>query len=162
MITRIVLTCIVLLASARCTPAQSARSCTIAHVSDGDSIKCRDGARVRLIGIDAPELDQEPFGKRSRAALERRIPPGSVVALEFDVQARDRYGRYLAYVWLDGRLINEEQVAEGYAATITVPPNVRLAERLRTALASARERQAGLWADDGFECRPEDHRRKRC
>jgi micrococcal nuclease len=162
MITRIVLTFIALLASAPCTPAHSTRSCTIAHVSDGDSIKCRDGARVRLIGIDAPELDQEPFGMRARAALERRIPPGSVVSLAFDVQSRDRYGRCLAYVWLDGRLVNEEQVAEGYAATITVPPNVRLAERFRTALASARERQAGLWADDGFHCRPEDHRRKRC
>lgn len=162
MITRIVLAGIALLACTTRAQTQSTQSCTVAKVSDGDSIRCRDGARVRLIGVDAPELDQEPFGKRSRAALERRLPVGTVVTLEFDVQPRDQYGRLLAYVWRDGRLVNEEQVAEGYAATLTVPPNVRLADRFRKALASARERNAGLWADDGFSCRPEDHRRKRC
>jgi len=162
MITRILLTGIVLLACATRAPSQASQSCTVAKVSDGDSIRCRDGARVRLIGIDAPELDQEPFGPRSRAALERRLPVGTVVTLEFDVQPRDQYGRLLAYVWRDGRLVNEQQVADGYAATLTVPPNVRLAERFREALTSARDRRAGLWAENGFECRPEDHRRKRC
>lgn len=162
MITRIALSCIALLACSSRAHTQSTRTCTVAKVSDGDSIRCRDGARVRLIGIDAPELDQAPFGQRSREALERRMPVGTLVTLEFDVQPRDQYGRLLAYVWRDGRLLNEEQVAEGYAAIITVPPNVRLADRFRKAQASARERNAGLWADDGFSCRPEDHRRKRC
>ena len=162
MITRILLIGIALLACSAPARTQTAQSCTVAKVSDGDSIRCRDGARVRLIGIDAPELDQVPFGPRSRAALERRLPVGTVVTLEFDVQPRDQYGRLLAYVWRDDALVNEAQVAEGYAATLTVPPNVRMAERLRKALASARERNAGLWADDGFACRPEDHRRKRC
>jgi micrococcal nuclease len=162
MITRIALSCIALLACSTRAETQSTRSCTVAKVSDGDSIRCRDGARVRLIGIDAPELDQTPFGQRSREALARRLPAGTVVTLEFDVQPRDHYGRLLAYVWREDRLLNEEQVAEGYAAIITVPPNVRLAERFRAAQASARERNAGLWADDGFSCRPEDHRRKRC
>ena len=159
MITRILLTGIVLLACATSARTQASQSCTVAKVSDGDSIRCRDGARVRLIGIDAPELDQDPFGPRSRAALE---PGGTVVTLEFDVQPRDQYGRLLAYVWRNGRLVNEQQVADGYAATLTVPPNVRLAERFREALTSARDRRAGLWAENGFECRPEDHRRKRC
>jgi micrococcal nuclease len=162
MITRILLTGIMLLACTTRARTQASQSCTVAKVSDGDSIRCRDGARVRLIGIDAPELDQEPFGPRSRAALERRLPAGAVVTLEFDVQPRDRYGRLLAYVWRDGRLVNEQQVADGYAATLTVPPNVRMAERFREALTSARDRRAGLWAENGFECRPEDHRRKRC
>ena len=162
MITRIVLAVMVLLACAGRPRAQSGLSCTVARVSDGDSIRCRDGSRVRLIGIDAPELDQAPFGQLARAALERRLPPGTVVALEFDVQQRDQYGRYLAYVWHDGRLVNEEQLADGFAATLTVPPNVRRADRFRKALASARERQAGLWAEDGFTCPPEDHRRNRC
>ena len=136
--------------------------CTVTRVSDGDSFRCRDGSRVRLIGIDAPELDQEPFGRRSRDALERRLPRGTSVRLEFDVQPRDRYGRLLAYAWRGDRLLNEEQVAEGFAATLTVPPNVRFAERFRKAHADARDRRAGLWADDGFRCAPADHRRQRC
>jgi micrococcal nuclease len=117
---------------------------------------------VRLIGIDAPELDQEPFGRRSKAALEGRLPQGTVVRLEFDVQPRDQYGRLLAYVWRGRRFVNEEQATEGFATTLTVPPNVRHAERFRKAVAAARERGVGLWADGGFACRPEDHRRHRC
>jgi micrococcal nuclease len=117
---------------------------------------------VRLIGIDAPELDQEPYGRRSREALARRIPIGTDVRLELDVQPEDQYGRTLAYLWLGDRFINEEQAAEGFATTLTVPPNVRYAETFRKAVASARAQGAGLWAQDGFSCPPEDHRRKRC
>ena len=162
MITRYVLAAMLFLVSPSCARAQQDLECIVAKVSDGDSFKCRDGSRVRLIGIDAPELDQEPFGRRSREALERRMAKGTAVRLEFDVQPRDQYGRLLAYVWRDGRLINEEQVADGFAATLTVPPNVRWADRFRKALVTARERNAGLWADDGFSCRPEEHRRGRC
>jgi len=162
MITRYVLAGMLFLASAARVDAQKDSQCTVAKVSDGDSIRCNDGSRVRLIGIDAPELDQEPFGQRARESLARRLPKGTEVRLEFDVQPRDQYDRLLAYVWRGDRLVNEEQVADGYAATLTVPPNVRRAEQFRKALASARERRAGLWADEGFACRPEDHRRGRC
>jgi micrococcal nuclease len=162
MITRYVLAAMLLLVSACQVHAQRGRSCIVAGVSDGDSIRCRDGSRVRLIGIDAPELDQEPYGRRSREALARRIPIGTDVRLELDVQPEDQYGRTLAYLWLGDRFINEEQAAEGFATTLTVPPNVRYAETFRKAVASARAQGAGLWAQDGFSCPPEDHRRKRC
>ena len=162
MITRYVLAGMLLLAAACRARAQQVVACTVAKVSDGDSIRCADGARVRLIGIDAPELDQEPFGRRAREALVRRVPPGTEVRLELDVQPRDQYGRWLAYVWRGDLLVNEEQAAEGFATTITVPPNVRYAERFRKAVARARDRNAGLWADEGFQCAPADHRRERC
>jgi endonuclease YncB( thermonuclease family) len=67
MITRIVLACIALLASARCSPAQSTRSHTVAHVSDGDSSACRDAARVRPIGLWADDgFERRPEDHRRK------------------------------------------------------------------------------------------------
>jgi len=61
-------------------------------VVDGDTIRCADGTRVRLLQIDAPEMDQGPFGRAAGAFLEALTPPGRVVRLETDVERRDRYG----------------------------------------------------------------------
>src|SRR5688572_4157266 len=72
-----------------------------------DAFSCRDGRRVRLIGIDTPELAQGAWGRQARSALSRLAPPGSSVRLERDVAPRDRYGRELAHVWAGARLVNE-------------------------------------------------------
>ncbi|HEY7038977.1 MAG TPA: thermonuclease family protein, partial [Methylomirabilota bacterium] len=73
------------------------------------------------------------------------------VRLEPDVQARDHYGRLLAYVWVRGAdgveiMVNAELVRLGYAAVMTVPPNVRHAELFRKLAVEAREQHRGLWA----------------
>jgi endonuclease YncB( thermonuclease family) len=57
-------------------------------VTDGDSIVFAQVGRVRLLGIDAPELSQKPFGKQSQGALALMIPVGTTVQLEQDVQRR--------------------------------------------------------------------------
>ena len=57
----------------------------------------------------------------------------------------DRFGRTLAYVWLDGELFNERIVREGYANLSTFPPNVRYVDRFTDAQRLAREEQLGLW-----------------
>jgi len=72
------------------------------------------------------------------------------VRLETDVQLRDRYGRLLAYVWIrrpEGEvMVNAELVRLGYAAVMTVPPNVRHIELFRRLAAEARQHHRGLWA----------------
>ena len=73
-------------------PVRATIPCTVAKVTDGDSIVCAHLGRVRLLGIDAPELSQKPFGKQSQGALAAMIPLGSTVQLEQDVQAQDRNG----------------------------------------------------------------------
>ena len=79
-----------------------------------------------------------------------------------DVQASDRYGRVLAFVWTGATLVNEAMVREGWAVLYTVPPDVKYAERLRRAQKEARARRAGLWGSGGFDCLPRDYRRNRC
>jgi micrococcal nuclease len=137
-------------------------------ITDGDTVRVwlfADGVeRVRMLGIDAPEewpsdkLDRDAARSgqsretiqalgRLAAAFTRRHLAGRIVGLDLDVQPRDRYGRLLAYLWTpDGVLFNRLIVAEGYAQTLTVPPNVRYADLLRVCEQEARAGRRGLWA----------------
>ena len=139
--------------------------CVVATVSDGDSFRCRDGRRVRLLLLDAPEMDQGPFGERAREALRARLRRNDTAWLEYDVQREDRYGRTLAYVYTTARggtSVNLLQAREGWAVAVVFPPNVRDIARIRAAVAEARRTGRGLWADGGFTCEPIAHKRGDC
>jgi micrococcal nuclease len=137
-------------------------SCTVASVADGDTFRCSDGTRVRLLQIDSPEAGQGAVYGRARQELQRYLVRGRVVSLELDVRPLDQYRRTLAYVWLGDTLVNEAMVQAGWAVQFTLPPNVKYVERIRAAEHAAREHQRGLWADGKMECRPADYRRKKC
>lgn len=143
-------------------PVRGTQPCTITRIVDGDTVHCRGVGSVRLIGIDAPERSQPPFAGRSTAALARLLPVGTEAALERDVEARDRNGRVLGYLWREGRLVNWRMVRDGFAVTLTYPPNVQYAGPLAAAQREARAAGAGLWGEDGFACAPVEHRRGRC
>jgi len=116
--------------------------------TDGDTLWLSGVGKVRLIGIDTPEVygGVECFGRRASAFVERLLPLGSRVSYRLGVERRDRYGRALAYVYLDdGRLLNLLLVRRGYARPLTVPPNVELAERFAAAARRARRAGRGLW-----------------
>jgi micrococcal nuclease len=124
----------------------------VERVVDGDTIQVRVDGRVetvRYIGVNTPELRHplrgaEPGG-REAWTVNRELVAGKHVRLEMDAQARDRYGRLLAYVWVDGVMVNAELVRRGYAQVMTVPPNVRY-QRLFLALQrEARQSGRGLW-----------------
>lgn len=130
----------------------------VVRTVDGDTIHVRLASgieKVRYIGIDTPEVHhpkrgEEPGG-RAATEVNRRLVGNRSVRLEPDVQARDHYGRLLAYVWVKGPdgvefMVNAEMVRLGYAAVLTVPPNVRHAELFRKLAAEAREQHRGLWA----------------
>ncbi len=123
----------------------------VSRVIDGDTVQLDDGRRVRLIGVDTPETVHpqkgvEPYGKES-SNFTRSMLEGREVYLEYDVQLTDKYGRTLAYVWLeDGTFFNELLLLEGYAQVATFPPNVKYVERFLEAQKKAREAGAGLWS----------------
>lgn len=131
--------------------AQATRPCTVERVIDGDTFTCADGERVRLLLVDAPEIDDEPPGVLARAFVRGLLPPGARVRLETDVEVRDRYGRFLAYVHLpDGRLLNRVLARRGFAEVMVIPPNVGRLPAMRAAVDSARGEGAGLWAVEAF------------
>jgi len=135
-------------------------SMTVARVErivDGDTIVVSADAatglglseKVRLIGVDTPETVDprkpvERFGaEASRYAQERLL--GRTVRLAFDGDLRDRYGRLLAYVFLeDGSCFNLSIVADGYGFAYTKYP-FRFMDEFRAAEREARESRRGLW-----------------
>ena len=141
--------------------ASAVGECRVARLADGDSLTCVGGARVRLLGIDAPELAQPPFGRRSEEAL-RDLIGDTPLRLEYDVDVHDRFGRLLAYAWAGPVLVNERLVRDGWAVAYGGPPNDRHGARLRAAEAAARRDGAGHWSSGGFACLPVDHRQGRC
>jgi endonuclease YncB( thermonuclease family) len=125
------------------------RSARVTRHTDGDTFWLSGIGKVRLIGVDTPEVygGVECFGRQASAFLERVLPLGSRVTYRLGVEPRDRYGRALAYVYTeDGRLLNLMLVRRGYAQPLTVPPNVELAGRFAAAARRARAAARGLWA----------------
>ena len=125
---------------------------TVVRIVDSDTIHVRIGTRiekVRYIGVNTPEVHhptkgEEPGG-REASEVNRQLVAGKHVRLELDVQERDRYGRLLAYVWVDDLMVNAELVKLGYAQVMTVPPNVRYQQLFLKLQRDAREAGRGLW-----------------
>ena len=134
--------------------AQSALEGPVVRIVDGDTIHVRVGDRVekvRYIGVNTPEVHhprkgEEPGG-RAAAAVNRELVSGRRVRLELDVQSRDRYGRLLAYVWVNDTMINAELVRRGFAQVMTVPPNVRHQSLFVQLQREARDAGRGLWGE---------------
>jgi len=124
----------------------------IERVTDGDTINLDGLGKVRLIGIDTPEVygGVECYGREASEFTKDLLPPGRRVYYELGVEDRDRYGRALAYVWLhDGRFLNRVLVERGYAQPLTIPPNVDFEDLFRRAARRSRRLARGLWAVPG-------------
>src|SRR5437764_12953779 len=90
---------------------------TVTHVTDGDTVWLSSLGKVRLIGIDTPEVygRVDCFGPQASAFTDRVLRPGTQIRYRIGREGHDRYGRTLAYVWLrDGRMFNEPLPADGY------------------------------------------------
>ncbi|MBA4371892.1 MAG: thermonuclease [Thermodesulfovibrio sp.] len=134
------------------------------RVFDGDTVTVMTGGRsekVRLIGIDAPEMAQKPWGRKSKQHLEDIIAASEgKVSIERDVVERDKYGRLLGYIRTsDSRLINEMMVRDGYAVLYTFPPNVKYVDVLTSAQREARDKKIGIWGRNGLRQEPSEYRK---
>ena len=128
---------------------------TVGRVLDGDTFRTSHGERIRLLGINTPEIAHEnspaqPLGHAATQALKRMID-GQTVRLAFDKQRKDAYGRTLAQVYLRGGLwVNGELVRLGMAHVYTFTPNFRWASRLLALEKAARRARLGIWANERF------------
>lgn len=127
---------------------------TVARVVDGDTYETAGGQRVRLIGVNTPELqgDARELGEAARAFTRDRLEGRTVYQFR-DVSDTDRYGRLLRYVFIAGDpvMFNETLLREGYASVMTVPPDVLFAEKFLELERQARESGRGLWGNAGGE-----------
>ena len=136
----------------------------VTRVVDGDTLRLETGERVRLIGIDTPEMHEsdklyrdsrrtgqdirtiQGLGRRAYE-FTKKLVEGKRVSLEFDVEKQDKYGRLLAYVYLkkEGTFVNAEIIKQGYASLMTIPPNVKYVDLFFNLYQDARKNQRGLW-----------------
>ena len=144
------------------TPPVSA-SARLLEIHDGDTVSLAfEGKteRARLIGIDAPELGQAPWGSRAKRHLKKLLGTARV-GVRTDVEERDKYGRLLVYLWSsDGTFVNLEMIRQGYAHLYTLPPNIAYAEPFRSAQQEAREEKRGIWGKGGLGESPRSYRRQ--
>lgn len=118
---------------------------TLERVVDGDTIWVSGHRKVRLIGINAPELNPpERYGTEATRHLEELLG-GGPLTLEKDVSETDKYGRLLRYVYVNGANVSVRMVRDGYATSSSFPPDVKYQEEIRAAEREARAFGRGLW-----------------
>jgi micrococcal nuclease len=128
------------------------REARVDNVVDGDTVILATGQKVRLLGIDAPELEREGRPADFLAHKAKRVltdlSQGKQVHLEYDQLRYDRYGRILAFIFLpDGTNLSRELVRQGLAHVYTVPPNMGFRGELLAAQRKAMEARRGIWRE---------------
>ncbi|WP_343032855.1 stalk domain-containing protein [Cytobacillus depressus] len=131
----------------------------VTKVVDGDTVKVSLNGKeetIRLLLIDTPETVHptkpvEPFGKEASDFAKQLMPPGKAVKVELDVSERDKYGRLLAYVYADGRMVNELLLEKGLARVAYVyVPNTRYVDQFREIQTKAQKQQIGIWSLENY------------
>lgn len=133
------------------TPLDRDITYRVERTIDGDTLLLEDGTRIRLIGVNAPEIAHDdvpaqPFGAEAARWLDERAT-GKAVRLEFDLERYDHYDRTLAFVYLEDVLLNEEIIRQGYSrAQLQYNYSVRMKRRFEAAEEEARTAQRGIWS----------------
>lgn len=125
----------------------------VERVIDGDTLVLVNGAKLRLIGVDAPELHLHGGGPAEAYSHEAtdftsRFVGGGTVRLEFDRETHDKYGRFLVFVYVDDRCLNEELLRAGLAeAELRYRYRQAMKTRFVRAEKQARDRRLGIWSE---------------
>ena len=141
------------LATTSCSSNQFDETSTVRYIYDGDTLHLTDGRKIRLIGINTPELARdsrpaEPFAIESKNALKSLFKENKSISLVFGKDKKDHYGRYLAHAFLaNGRNAQAEILQRGLASAIAIPPNTHFAACYLENERSARCNKKGLWRD---------------
>jgi micrococcal nuclease len=130
------------------TTAEPSAKAVVGWVNDGDTLTLRGGAKVRLVQVDAPELETDCYGRPALKALAALAPKGTRVRLVRDpaLDDHDRYGRLLRYVFVGTENVNVALVREGAASPYFFRnARGRYARQLLDAVGEARDAGRGFW-----------------
>lgn len=145
------------LAAGSCPPQHIDETARVNYVYDGDTLQLEDGRKIRLLGIDTPEIfsrkkviprDIKAKGEAARAALQKMLNTSKQqVSLAYGAQRFDRYKRTLAHVFLsDGTNLQAALIRQGYGIAFTTPPNDRMSRCYQQQEAKAIKAKRGIWA----------------
>ncbi len=120
-----------------------AEEALIADVIDGDTVETIEGVRIRLLGINTPEVNEDYY-QEAKDELKKLVFNKTVLIVE-DVQDKDKYERDLRYMYVGGIFVNAYMVENGYARTLNIEPNTRFSEELALLERDAIDREVGIW-----------------
>lgn len=146
--------------AARCQVSHYDATARVRHVHDGDTLTLDDGRRVRIIGLDTPELGRDgrppqAYAVAARDALRALLRHDARVHLRYGTDRRDHYGRTLAHVYLmDGRDVAAVLLRAGLATALVIPPNLSGVACYQAAESAARTQGRGLWSLAAYQSVP--------
>ncbi|WP_050614168.1 thermonuclease family protein [Bacillus testis] len=131
-------------------------SAKVVRVVDGDTFIAEINGKqekVRLLLVDTPETVKantpvQPFGPEASAYTKSLLTQGKNVQLSFDTEERDQYGRLLAYVTVDGKMLNELLLQKGLARVVVFKPNVKYVDTFKEIEKKAQQQGIGLWSQE--------------
>ncbi|CAH0345883.1 thermonuclease family protein [Bacillus sp. CECT 9360] len=133
---------------------------TVVKVVDGDTVKIKmnngQEETVRLLLIDTPETVHpskpvQPYGKEASQFAKKLMPAGSQIEVEPGIGERDKYGRLLAYFYVDGESVNKKLLENGLARVAYVyAPNTKYIDEFREIQDQAREKELGIWSLENY------------
>lgn len=125
---------------------------TVERLYDGDTVKLRDGRKIRFIGINTPEIghhgtSSQPLAHAARDMLQTLLEKSNyIISLRYDAERHDRYARDLAHVYLgDGSSAAAHLLERGLATILPFPPNVWNLPCYQATEQRARMARRGLW-----------------
>ncbi len=139
------------LADNACSSEHIDETTRIAYAYDGDTLQLSDGRKVRLIGINTPELEHknktaEPFAIAAKNTLRTLFRNHKTINLRYGEEKKDHYGRLLAHGFLtDGQNIQAILLNQGLARAIAIPPNTQFSACYLEQEHKARCNEIGLW-----------------
>jgi micrococcal nuclease len=133
---------------------------------DGDTLSVfldGESENIRLLLIDTPEtshprLGKQPFGQEAKEFTKNLVEQAEILEIEYDIgQKRDKYDRLLAYVYVDGKMLQEELLKQGLARVAYIfPPNTRYVDQFQAIQKDVQQQGVGIWSvenyaqEDGF------------
>lgn len=129
----------------------------LAAVHDGDTLRLKDGRKLRIIGINTPELERknkpaDPLAHEARNALQQLLQGKSEIKLRYGKEKYDRYNRLLAHPFLsDGTNITEQLLKKGMGFSLVVPPNNWQSDCYKKAEDHARQNKLGIWKHPHYQ-----------
>ncbi|WP_121639697.1 thermonuclease family protein [Virgibacillus sp. Bac330] len=143
-----------------------AEEVVVKRVVDGDTIVIQNAKgeeeRVRFLLLDTPESVHprkpvQPFGKEASNFVKEQLE-GETVQIELGDPETDKYGRLLAYIWVDDVNFNQLLIEKGYARVAYVyEPNTKYLDAFREAEQEAKEQEINIWSvkdyvtEEGFD-----------
>ena len=127
-----------------CINQESKETIYVQEVIDGDTFILSNGDHIRLIGANTPEKGEYYYDEATEVVKDLIL--NREVILKSDINSKDKYRRYLKYVYVDDIFVNQYIVENGYARSYIIEPNVMHADKFRDAEDIARDKRIGIWA----------------